>query len=77
VVLVKTDVSEESVASIIRVTRLGELGTTLAVVTVKVVSSSLSLVTRMMEAIRSSETSVLTTATRHSSVTAVETSNLT
>jgi hypothetical protein len=32
VVLVKTDVSEESSASFIRVTRVGELGTTLAVV---------------------------------------------
>jgi hypothetical protein len=31
VALVRTDVSEERSASIIRVTRLGELGTTLAV----------------------------------------------
>jgi hypothetical protein len=31
VVLVKTDISEEPSASIIRVTRIGELGTTLAV----------------------------------------------
>jgi hypothetical protein len=31
VALVRTDVSEESIASIIRVTRIGELGTTLAV----------------------------------------------
>jgi hypothetical protein len=31
VALVKTDVSEERIASIIRVTRIGELGTTLAV----------------------------------------------
>jgi hypothetical protein len=31
VVLVRTDVSEELSASIIRVTRIGELGTTLAV----------------------------------------------
>jgi hypothetical protein len=31
VVLVRTDVSEEHSASIIRVTRIGELGTTLAV----------------------------------------------
>jgi hypothetical protein len=31
VVLVRTDVSEERIASIIRVTRIGELGTTLAV----------------------------------------------
>jgi hypothetical protein len=32
VVLVRTDVSEESNASIIRVTRIGELGTTLVVI---------------------------------------------
>jgi hypothetical protein len=31
VAVLKTDVSEERVASIIRVTRIGELGTTLAV----------------------------------------------
>jgi hypothetical protein len=31
VVLVRTDVSEERIASIIMVTRIGELGTTLAV----------------------------------------------
>jgi hypothetical protein len=31
VALVRTDVSEEIIASIIRVTRIGELGTTLAV----------------------------------------------
>jgi hypothetical protein len=31
VALVRTDVAEERVASIIRVTRIGELGTTLAV----------------------------------------------
>jgi hypothetical protein len=31
VALVRTDVSEELIASFIRVTRLGELGTTLAV----------------------------------------------
>jgi hypothetical protein len=33
VALVRTDVSEEPSASFIRVTRIGELGTTLAVVT--------------------------------------------
>jgi hypothetical protein len=32
VALVRTDVSEERSASIIRVTRMGELGTTLAVI---------------------------------------------
>jgi hypothetical protein len=57
-VVVTIDVSEELRASIIKVTRLGELGTTLAV------SSSPILVTPMMEALRSSETSVLTRATR-------------
>jgi hypothetical protein len=31
VALVRTDVSEELIASIIRVTRIGELGTTLAI----------------------------------------------
>jgi hypothetical protein len=81
VALVKTDVSEEINASFIRVTRIGELGTTLAVtsnrrtlvflrslrrllVTASVVPSSLILVTLMKEALRSSETSVLTRATR-------------
>jgi hypothetical protein len=90
VALVRTDVSEEVSASFIRVTRVGELGTTLAVtsnrrtlrrntkvigllgttsrcvlrllVTTKVPSSPL-LVTVMMGAILSSETSVLTRAT--------------
>jgi hypothetical protein len=53
VALVRTDVSEKLRASIIGVTRIGELGTTLAVTTP-------ILVTLMMEALRSSETSVLT-----------------
>jgi hypothetical protein len=85
VALVRTDVSEELSASIIRVTRIGELGTlavtsnrrTLRVqfvvlrsmrrllVTTNVVPSSPILVTLMMEALSSSETSVLTRATRH------------
>jgi hypothetical protein len=72
VALVITDVSEELSASFIRVTRIGELGTTLAVtrnrrtliVTAGVVLSSPSLVTLMKEALSSSETSVLTRATR-------------
>jgi hypothetical protein len=70
VTLVRTDVSEERIASIIGVTRIGELGTTLAMsvlwllVTANVVPSSLILVTQMMEAIRSSETSVITRATQ-------------
>jgi hypothetical protein len=58
VALVRGDVWEERSASFIRVTRIGELGTMLAV------HSSPILVTLMMEAIRPSETSVLTRATR-------------
>jgi hypothetical protein len=54
--------SDKRSASFIRVTRIGELGTTLAVT--NTVSSSPILVTLMKEALRSSETSVLTRATR-------------
>jgi hypothetical protein len=72
VALVRTDVSEESRASFIRVTRIGKLGTTLAatskvrrlLVAASVVPSSPILVTLMKEALDSSETSVLTKATR-------------
>jgi hypothetical protein len=72
VALVRTDVSEEISASFIRVTRIGELGTTLTVtsnrctllVTASVVPSSPILVTLMKEAPSSSETSVLARATR-------------
>jgi hypothetical protein len=75
VALVRTDVSEEPSASFIRVTKISELETTLAVasnrrtlrrntVTASVVPSSPILVTLMMEALGSSETSVLTRATR-------------
>jgi hypothetical protein len=69
VVLVRINVSEELSASYIRVTRIGELGTTLAsvrqfLVTASVVPSSPSLVTPMKEALSSSDTSVLTRATR-------------
>jgi hypothetical protein len=90
VALVRTDFSEELSGSIIRVTRIGVLGTTLAVtsnrrtlrrstrrahfaflrsvrrllVTANVVPSLPLLDTLMMEAIRSSETSVLIRATR-------------
>jgi hypothetical protein len=64
VALVKTIVLEDLSASI-RVTRIGELGTTLAVtirliVMANVVPSSPILVTLIMEVIRSSETPVLT-----------------
>jgi hypothetical protein len=74
VALVRADVSEELSACFIRVTRIGELGTTLAVTnnrrtlqrntTASVVPSSPILVTLMKEAQSSSETSVLTRATR-------------
>jgi hypothetical protein len=57
VALVRTHVSEERCASITAVTRIGELGTTLAV------PSSPILVTLKMEALGSTETSVLTRAT--------------
>jgi hypothetical protein len=66
--LVRTDVSEERSASIIRVTRMDKLGTTLGVsqlvVTLNIVPSSQILVTLMMKVLRSSETLVLTRATR-------------
>jgi hypothetical protein len=80
VALVRTDVSEELNASFIRVTRIGELVTTLTVttntpsvflrsvrwllVTASVVPSSSIPVTLMKEALSSSEMSVLTRATR-------------
>jgi hypothetical protein len=60
VALVRTDVSQEVSASIIRVPRIGELGT--LAITSNVPSSPI-LVTLMMEALSSSETSVLTSAT--------------
>jgi hypothetical protein len=71
VALVRTDVSEELGASFIRVTRIGELGAASAVtsnrrtqVRASVVVSSPILATLMKEAPNSSETSVLTRATR-------------
>jgi hypothetical protein len=74
VALVRTDVSEEHSASIIRVTRIGEPRDISLTsnrsserrlrVTTNVVPSSLILVTLMMEALCSSEASVLTKATR-------------
>jgi hypothetical protein len=77
VALVRTDVSEELSASIVRVTRILELGTTLVLisnfvflrrarqllVTPNVVPSSPILVTLMKEALSSFETSVLTRGT--------------
>jgi hypothetical protein len=77
VALVRTEVSEERITFIIRLTRIGELGTTLTIasnflcnvlpllVTANVFPSSPILVTMMMEALGSSETSVITRATRH------------
>jgi hypothetical protein len=68
VALVITDVSEEHSASFIRVTRISELGTTLAVTsnrrTLRRNISSQIPVTLMKEALSSSETSVHTRATR-------------
>jgi hypothetical protein len=79
VALVRTDVSEEHSASFIWVTRIGELGTKLAIISNQRMlrrnsalvanysyrsSSSPILVTLMKEAVCSSETSVLTRATR-------------
>jgi hypothetical protein len=64
VALVITDVLEELSASFIRVTRIGELGRTLATKRASVVSSSPILVTLRIEAQNSSETSVLTRTTR-------------
>jgi hypothetical protein len=75
VVLLRTDVSEELITSMIRVTRIDELGTTSHVlflrsvlrllVTANGVGRSPILVTLMMEAISSDETSGLTRFTRH------------
>jgi hypothetical protein len=77
VALVRTDVSEELRTLIIGVTRIGELGATLAVtsnrinrsvrrllVTANAIPSLPIVITLMMEALSSSETSVLTTSTR-------------
>jgi hypothetical protein len=65
VILVRTDVSEERIASIIGVKRISEVGTTLAACSnSNIVHSSLIVFTLITEAILSSETSVLTRATR-------------
>jgi hypothetical protein len=73
VALVRTDVSEELSASIIGVTRISELETLVVLsnrrtlrrnTNTNVVHSSPILVTLIMEALNSSETSVLTGATR-------------
>jgi hypothetical protein len=73
VALVRKNASKERIASIIRVTRIGELGT-LALLFAASFGCKLLvawfparaiLVTLMMETIHSSETSVLPRATRH------------
>jgi hypothetical protein len=75
VALVRTDASEQLRASSIRVTRIAELGTTLAItsysrnlrrllVTANVVPISPILVTLMKEAPSSSETSIRTRVTQ-------------
>jgi hypothetical protein len=75
VAIVRTDDSKQLSASFIRVTRIGKLRATLAVtinrrsvrrllVRASVVPSSLILSTLMMEALSSSETSVVTIATQ-------------
>jgi hypothetical protein len=87
VVLIRTDVSEELSASFIRATRIQVVflrSVRRSLVTAYVVPSSLILVTLMKEALRSSETSVVTRSHGVTSqktpfyiVTAVKTSNLT
>jgi hypothetical protein len=69
--LLRTNVSDELNASFIRVTGIGELGTTLAITRNQRTlrrnteySSSPIFVTLMKEALSSSETPVLTTVTR-------------
>jgi hypothetical protein len=77
VALVRTDISEELSAAFIRVTKIGELGTTLAVTSNRSISSqrasvasygsvpsSPTLITLLKEAPNFSETSVLTGSTR-------------
>jgi hypothetical protein len=66
VALVKTEVSEERIASMTRETRIGGLSSVLGLlVTTNVVPTTPILVTLLMAALRSSETSVLGRATRH------------
>jgi hypothetical protein len=62
--LVRTEVSEVRIASIIRVTRLGKVGTTLAVSSANVVPSSSIFAILIMEAIYSSKKSVLQSLTQ-------------
>jgi uncharacterized protein YbcI len=64
VALVRINVSEKHIASIIRVTRNGVLGTTLADIIASFVPTSPIIINLMMGAISSSETLVLTRAPR-------------
>jgi hypothetical protein len=77
VALVRTDISVERITSIIRVTRIGVLGTSAVssnqrnlrsmlrlLVTADVVRSSTNHFTLMMEALRSSETALIGRETR-------------
>jgi hypothetical protein len=69
VALVKIEISEELSAYVFRVRRIGDLGTYLyffiaSFVSYAYIHSSSILVTPIMEALSSSETSVLTRATR-------------
>jgi hypothetical protein len=69
--LVRTEISEELSASVIRVTRIGEPGTLAVSSTLRRllvatnVPGSPILITLMMEALSSSETLVLSRVTRH------------
>jgi hypothetical protein len=81
VALVRTDVLEEHIASIIRLNRISDLRTTLALIS-KLVSYSLIRFTLMMKATCSSETSlqeshVTSQKTAFFIVIALKTSNLT
>jgi hypothetical protein len=65
VTLVRTDILEERIESIIRVTRISEVRTTLVItINQRTLKRNGIAVTLMMEAICSSETSALTRATR-------------
>jgi hypothetical protein len=64
VALVRTDVSEEPSASIIRVTRIGELGMLAVTSNRRTLRRNPILVTLMRKVLIFSETSVLTGATR-------------
>jgi hypothetical protein len=65
VAFIRTDVSKERSASIIRVTRIGELGTAVAVTSNRRTLHGIYFLSfLMMETLRSSETPVLTRATR-------------